>query len=164
MAQLRADQIITIRPDLHQYRGLLHALNTLPKKANHQLKTDVASISLWTATQMRGAAMGAPFPKQAAVVARTIKPQRDRVPSVTIGGAKYRTSGGAWAGNLLYGNEFGAKTFFPNGGRRFPYRSPQVGRGNEGYWIFPTLRRIQPEITRRWKHAVDAILKEWGRG
>lgn len=160
----KADQVITIRPDLRDYRGLMHALNQLPKQANGKLKNEVAAISRWTATQMVGAAMGAPFPKQAAIVAKSIRPQRDRVPAVTVGGPRYKASGGAYAGNLVFGSEFGGPSWFPNGGRRFPFRSPAKGRGNQGYYIFPTLTRIQPEITRRWKTAVDSILREWGRG
>jgi hypothetical protein len=71
---------------------------------------------------------------------------------------------------LLFGNEFGSdrnvfgsKGNFPNGGRKFPERSPREGRGNKGYWIFPTLKAMQPEITRRWKNAVGEVYENWTR-
>jgi len=45
---------------------------------------------------------------------------------------------------------------------RFPMRSPRLGaKGNEGYFIFPTLRRIQPQIVAQWEEAFSKILKEW---
>ncbi len=28
--------------------------------------------------------------------------------------------------------------------------------------IYPTLRRIQPELINKWEAAFDRILKEWG--
>jgi hypothetical protein len=70
----------------------------------------------------------------------------------------------------LFGNEFGGErnaynslSAFPNGGYRFPARSPREGRGNAGYWIFPTLKTLQPEIRRRWKDAVDKVMDNWAR-
>jgi hypothetical protein len=47
--------------------------------------------------------------------------------------------------------DFGSAGNFPNGGYKFPARTQSEGRGNRGYWIFPTLKALQPEITRRWK-------------
>ena len=168
-----ADTRTTIKyqPDLRDLRGLLKVLNTMEKEAQHQLKDDVASISSWTATGIKQAAFGfSPMPRQAAIIAPTVRGNRDRIPNVTIGGSRGRASGGANAGILLYGNEFGGdrnafgtKTTFPNGGYKFPPRTPREGRGNRGYWIFPTLKAMQPEITRRWKNAVEKVLENWGK-
>jgi hypothetical protein len=63
---------------------------------------------------------------------------------------------------VLFGSEFGGPAPFENGGRRFPERSRPQGRGNEGYGIFITLKRIQPELTRRWKDAVNRrVIEKW---
>jgi hypothetical protein len=114
--------------------------------------------------------VGAPMPRQTAIVAQTVRANKDRIPNVTIGGSRGRASGGANAGILLFGNEFGSdrNTFgsagnFPNGGYKFPARTPREGRGNRGYWIFPTLKAMQPEITRRWKNAVGEVYENWTR-
>jgi len=162
---------MTIKPDLKDYRGLLKALNQMDKEAQLQLKDEVASISGWTAQSIQQAAYGfSPVPRQAAIVAATVRPNRDRIPSVTIGGSKGRASGGANAGQLLFGNEFGGdrnafgnKTAFPNGGFRFPARTSREGRGNTGYWIFPTLKMMQPEIKRRWFAACNKVMDNWAR-
>lgn len=150
-------------------RALMLALKRMDKGANDALRRDVAAISQWSAEQIKWAASGAPMPRQAEVVARSITFRRDRIPNVQIGGRRAYTSGTRSsripAGILEAGNEFGGPARFPNGGRRFPYRSPQYGRGSRGYWIFPTLRRIQPELTRRWKNAVQQkVFGEWTRG
>jgi hypothetical protein len=161
---------ITIKPDLSDYRGLLKAISQMDKESQTVLKDDVQSISAWTAQGMVYASYGAPMARQAAIVAGTIRANRDRVPSVTIGGSKGRASGGANAGQLLFGNEFGADRnlkgsagSFPNGGYRFPDRTKSQGRGNAGYWIFPTLKAMQPEIRRRWEQAVLKVLDNWAR-
>ena len=169
MAETRTS--VTVRPDLRDYRGLLKALNVMDKEAQYQLKEEVVSISAWTARGIQQAGFAHPvYPKQAAIVARTVRPARDRVPTVYIGGGKGRVSGGANAGQLLFGNEFGGDrnafgnaNAFPNGGYRFPARTAREGRGNKGYWIFPTLKAMQPDIKRKWFAAVNKVMDNWAR-
>lgn len=170
-------ETISIKPDSSQLKGLYAAFKRLDEDANKQLKDDVASISKWTAGEIQAAAAMAQYmPKQAKRVAETIKFNRDRVPNVTIGGSKKNFSGGARAGEVLFGSEFGAveylsrrvngsnlgaNTFGKFGGKRFPPRSPDYKNGSEGYWIYPTLRKNQNEITSRWLNAVDNVLNKW---
>jgi len=171
---------ITIRPDLTEYRELLKALNRMEKEAQVGLKDDVYAISEWTAKGMRQAASAHQFyPRQAELVAATIKPARDRVPTVRIGGSKKMpvsrkiTKGNPapTAGQLLFGNEFGGNrnaygnlNAFPNGGFRFPPRTAREGRGNTGYWIFPTLKGMQDDIYIKWDKAVRGVMNLWTRG
>lgn len=162
---------ITVKPDLGDYRGLLKALSAMDKASQAQLKNDVYSISSWVAGGIKTSGyVGARFPAQAAVVAATVRPARDRVPTIYVGGSKGRTSGGANAGQLLFGNEFGGErnakgslSAFPNGGFRFPERTAREGRGNKGYWIFPTLKEMQPTIKKRWQEACVKVLDNWAR-
>ena len=156
--------------DMSDYRGVLKALSQMDKEAQLQLKDDVHAISKWTAQGIIYSSYGAFMPAQAAIVAQTVRANRDRLPNITIGGSKGRASGGANAGQLLYGNEFGGKrnaynsqSAFPNGGYRFPARSPREGRGNKGWWIFPSLVRMQPMIRQRWEEAVNKVMDNWAR-
>jgi hypothetical protein len=55
------------------------------------------------------------------------------------------------------GTEFGSNKF-----RQFPVWSGREGRGSKGWFIYPTLRRIQPQIVAKWTESFDKILKEWG--
>ena len=161
-----ADARITVKIDADKdVKAVLKKLNLLGKEANTELKAEVVQISQMFAGAIVGAADQAPFSVQAQRVASTVRANKDRVPSITVGGSRGRFSGGVTAGQALFGSEFGANdgAFFPNGGRRFPDRSPKLGRGNAGYWIFPTLRALQPQLTRDWKDAVDKILRKWGQ-
>lgn len=181
-------ETISIKPDPAQLRGLYAAFKTLDEEANTQLKDDVSSISKWTAGEVKAAAAMAKYmPRQAMLVAESIKFNRDRVPNFTVGGGKKAPvtrkvtskNPAPKYGELLYGSEFGAEEFLArrvNGsnlgantfgryaGRRFPPRSPAFGRGSEGYWIYPTLRDKQSEITRRWTNAVERVLGKWSNG
>jgi len=169
MAESRTS--IKVVPVLSDYRPLLKALSLMEKEAQVGLKDDVYLISAWTARGIAQAGFGHPiYPKQAQIVAASVKPARDRVPTVRVGGSKGRVSGGANAGQLLWGNEFGGDrnvfgnlTAFPNGGYRFPPRTSREGRGNTGYWIFPTLKVMQPEIKKRWFVAVNKVMDLWAR-
>jgi hypothetical protein len=160
---------MSIKPDQSDLRGLYRALNAMDDESKKGLKDDVTKISQWTGNAIRMAGYtSSSMPAQAAIIANTVRGNKDRIPNVTVGGAKGRASGGANAGVLLFGNEFGAdrnakgsKGLFPNGGFKFPDRSPSEGRGSAGYWIFPTLKSVQPTVTSRWFEAVDRVLKKW---
>ncbi len=161
---------IHIKMDMTQdIRNLLSDLSKMDAESKKELKDEVASISKWTAQGIIEWSYSAPMPAQAAIVAETVRAGRDRVPYVSIGGSRGRkASGGATAGELVVGNEFGANPTspngaFPNGGRRFPYRSEREGRGNKGYWIFPALAEMQPTITKRWTDAATRIFRHWQR-
>lgn len=161
-----AEPRITIKVDADKdVKAVLKKLNLLGKEANLELRNDVLEISRMFAGAIVGAADQAPFTAQAQRVASTVKAQKDRVPSITVGGSRGRFSGGASAGVAVFGSEFGANEGgdLRNGGRRFPDRSPSMGRGSSGYWIFPTLRALQPQLVRDWKEAVDKILRKWGQ-
>ena len=156
---------ITMRIDDQDLLDLLKALNKMSKEANTELKNEVTKISLMTATALRLAAIS---PRQK-IIADTIRPRFDRMPTISIGGSKKITSykrGGGTVGDILFGVEFGAKqAFLRNGGRAFPLRSAPagVGGGSRGYWLFPTLRTLQPEISRRWYQAVDNLIEDWDK-
>jgi hypothetical protein len=160
----------TMSLDMSDYRGLLKALSAMDKDSQVALKDDVTAISKWTAQGIVQSSYSAFMPAQAAIVASTVRANRDRLPNITIGGSKGRASGGANAGQLLYGNEFGGNrnaygnvSAFPNGGYRFPERSPREGRGNKGWWIFPSLVQMQPMIRMRWEAAVNKVMDNWAR-
>lgn len=151
---------IKLQPDTRQLAGLFKAFKALDKDANDQLRNDVTEISAWSALQIKQGAFGygVKMPGQAARLSESVRHNRDRIPNVTVGGSKLRFSGGAVSGMVVMGNEWGSSAKFPNGGSRFPNNLyPQ------GNWIFPTLREIQPDVTSRWKQAVDKVLSNWSK-
>lgn len=75
---------------------------------------------------------------------------------IDIGFARQRLSGGGNTQQLWGGLEFGSNRF-----KQFPSWSGRYGRGSRGWFIYPTLRKIQPELTRKWERTADEIVKKW---
>ena len=109
---------------------------------------------------------------QGQAIARSIKVSpKSKTPFFTVGGSSVKLKNGTPVGEIALGVEFGAYQDRPRkrkgkstnyvGYRQFQPRSPREGRGNAGYFIFPTLKALQPEITRRWVEEVDRIRREW---
>lgn len=141
------------------------------KSANSALRQATKAIADDLGKEITRAAYVSPFsPQQAARVATTVKVLSDRVPKIGIGKGRGRIfSGGARAGDVLFGSEFGA---IPNGvgnsnfkgGRRFPPRSPRRGKGNAGYWIFPTVRANERDIRDQWLKMANELFKTFSKG
>lgn len=136
------------------------------KSANTELRKATKIIADVLAKEIVKSAYVHPYyPAQAIRVATTVKPLSDRVPKIGIGKGRGKIfSGGATAGQVLFGNEFGS---IPNGignvkfngGKRFPPRSPKAKRGNKGYWIFPAIQANERFIREEWLKMANALFK-----
>jgi hypothetical protein len=73
-----------------------------------------------------------------------------KVGELSFGFASQRFSGGATTQMLWGGLEFGS-----NKKSQFPPRT------KSGYFIYPALRRIQPNLVRQWEESFTKILKEY---
>lgn len=137
-------------------RETLAAFKALPKEASAELRTAALGLSELLAGRVRAA--GAGEGRQAATLAGTVKPKRDRVPSFTVGsasklfrGRKDGTAREAFA--VLFGSEFGAS------GHGF-----KPHRGAAGYWIFPAIDASEAEISKAWGEAADRIIAAFTAG
>ncbi|MFI5561504.1 hypothetical protein ACIA2T_19675 [Amycolatopsis japonica] len=90
--------------------------------------------------------------RQAALIAPTIRAARDRVPAVQAGGMRRVGRNKKPAYKVLFGSEFGART----------YKQFKPHRGAEGYWFFPLVERDAQDISAAWSKAANDIVKEFG--
>lgn len=81
-----------------------------------------------------------------------------KIGQISYGFARQRFSGGGTTRSLWPGFEFGSNRL-----KQFPNYSGRFGRGSRGWFIYPTLRKLQPELVRKWEAKFDEILKEWGK-
>jgi len=136
----------------------LKAFKKLDKEASKAAKEEAMKIAQVLADRIRARA---PTDKRYQNLVVSVKAGRDRVPVIRIGGRQTpRVSGGGGPAQLVIGMEFGADQNGPNGWR-FPPRTPKLGRGNAGYWIYPTARANQSEIIKMWFDAMDKIINDW---
>lgn len=75
---------------------------------------------------------------------------------LSFGFAGQRLSGGGTTQQLWGGLEFGSDKF-----KQFPSWSGRFGSGSRGWFIYPTLRAIQPELTLKWMREVNKVIKNW---
>ncbi|MEO3930769.1 hypothetical protein ABGB07_44035 [Micromonosporaceae bacterium B7E4] len=143
----RSGIVVTLRLD--GARDVLTAFRALPKDANNELRA--ASLALAETLAPKVAAAGRSEGRQAALLAKTVRAQRDRVPVIVVGGTRRLGSNRAPAFKLLFGSEFGANFY-----RQF---RPHLGSGS--YWIFKTVDDNQPRISREWNRSADRIIRKW---
>ena len=79
-----------------------------------------------------------------------------KIGEISYGFVSQKFSGGATTRDLWGGEEFGSNKY-----KQFPIWSGRYGRGSRGWFIYPTLRKLQPEIINRWETSFSEILKEW---
>jgi hypothetical protein len=138
----------------------LKAFKQLDKGASEAAKVEATKIAEYLAARIRAKA---PTDRRYQNLAVSVRAGRDRVPVIRIGGrANPKVSGGGGPRELIIGMEFGADQAGPNGWR-FPPRTPKLGAGNAGYWIYPTARANQDVIIKMWFDAMDKIIAEWSR-
>jgi hypothetical protein len=141
---------LTVNMRIDGLRETIAALNKLPKDASTELRAAALELSkkLATAAAESGRGEGG----QAALVAKTVRAAKDRVPVVQAGGTRKLGRNREPAYKLLFGSEFGAN--------RYPQYRPHLGRGS--YWFFRTIEDEQVTIAAEWLEAADAIIEKFG--
>ena len=149
----------TITYDRAELRGILQAFKAMDAAAIDEARSQSSALALYAANEIKAYSITRTF-GQAAVnrIATGVRVSKSsKIGEFSYGFATQRFSGGGTTQKLWAGYEFGSNRF-----HQFPRRTPNQGRGNSGYFIYPTLRKIQPELVRKWEEAFDTILKKWG--
>jgi len=162
MAKKRQTVSFNLGVEVEGYRDAIKAYNRLEKEQQKQVKAKVKEVAELMASQIRAAASNSRDPRLRALAA-TVRTMNQRVPVISVAGKTSAVvSGGASTSDLIFGMEFGAET--PRNAWRFPPRTPKLGGGNEGYWIFPTARKQRKEVVELWNAALDAALVQFTVG
>ena len=81
-----------------------------------------------------------------------------KIGEFSYGFSTQRFSGGATTQSLWPALEFGSNTF-----KQFPTYSGRQGRGSRGWFIYPTLRKIQPQLISEWLATFNRIASNWSK-
>ena len=79
-----------------------------------------------------------------------------KIGEISFGFAGQKLSGGATTQQIWGGVEFGSNRY-----KQFPVWSGREGRGSRGWFIYPTLRSVQPDIVKKWEQSFSKIVKEY---
>ena len=142
--------------DQTELRKVFKALKGMGDLANEEAKRQAGALAEFAKAEVQQAATKTrnQVDDRISVGARVKK--SSRIGEITYGFASQKFSGGATTKDIWGGAEFGSNKY-----KQFPVWSGREGRGSKGWFIYPTLRRIQPEIVARWTESFDKILKEW---
>ncbi len=144
--------------DRRELRSIMAAFKAMDAEAVDQAKRESNALAQFAADKIKVAAQGRTV--SSAAVQRVADGVRisksSKIGEFSYGFASQRFSGGGTTQILWPGLEFGSNRF-----KQFPRRTPSKGRGNSGYFIYPTLRSIQPELVRKWEDAFSKILEKW---
>jgi hypothetical protein len=146
--------------DRRELRSIVTAFKAMDDEAVDAAKRESGALAQYAANQIKAYGITRTFGQ--AVVNRIttgVKVSKSsKIGEFSYGFASQRFSGGGSTKDLWAGYEFGSNRY-----RQFPRRTPTKGRGNAGYFIYPTLRKIQPELVKQWEEAFSRILKEWDK-
>jgi hypothetical protein len=124
-------------------------------EAVDQSKKLSGELAQYAADQIKAAARrNSKYPNGSIKVADGVRiAKSSKIGEFKYGFASQKLSGGGNTQDILYGLEFGSRRY-----KQFPGRSPNKGRGNAGYFIYPTLRQEQPELIEKWEKGFEKIL------
>lgn len=144
--------------DKAELRSVIRAFKAMDDEAIDQARKVSGDLAEYATRQIqakaltrRVAAIGVQRVAEGIKVSKTSK-----VGEISIGFRSQKFSGGANTQMLWAGLEFGSNRY-----KQFPNRTPREGRGNAGYFIYPTLKEIQPYIVKEWGEAFSKIIKRF---
>lgn len=145
-----ADEV-KVEYDKADIRQILRSFKAMDDEAISQSKKVSAELAEFAAGKIKAYAVGSRFIASSRVADNVKISKSSKIGEFSYGFKSQKLfSGGASTLDMVYGLEFGS-TKYP----QFPPRR------KEGYFIYPTLRKIQPEIIKRWEKAFSEILEEF---
>ena len=142
--------------DKTQLRGVIKAFEAMSDEAKIQAKQESSALADFARTKVIETARKS-FNKADDRIAEGSKVKKSsKIGEITFGYIGQKFSGGGNTKQLWGGFEFGSNKY-----KQFPIWSGKEGRGSRGWFIYPTLREIQPEIVARWTEAFGRVLKEF---
>jgi hypothetical protein len=137
-------------------RGVTRAFKAMSDEAILQAKEESSALAVFVQRNIFEAAGS-----RGTVASRIAQGSRvsksSKIGEISYGFVSQKFSGGATTQMLWGGEEFGSNKY-----KQFPIWSGSQGRGSKGWFIYPTLRKLQPEILDKWEASFADILKEWG--
>ena len=142
--------------DKAQLRGIIKAYEAMSDEAKIQAKQESSALADFARTKVIESARKSSNKADDRIAEGSKVKKSSKIGEITFGYIGQKFSGGGNTKQLWGGFEFGSNTY-----KQFPIWSGKEGRGSRGWFIYPTLREIQPEILARWTEAFGRVLKEF---
>jgi hypothetical protein len=148
----------TIAYNKKDLRDIYKAFKLMDEQATEEARTQSAALAYFASEEIKQTAKTRTKSGKAAqrIADGVSISKSSKIGEFSYGFARQKFSGGATTQTLWGGMEFGSNKF-----KQFPTYSGRQGRGSRGWFIYPTLRRIQPELIDKWEASFNRIIKEW---
>lgn len=149
---------LEIAYDRRELSAITRAFKAMDDEAINQARQSSNALATFAAGEIKSAGYGRSFNSKAVrrIVDGVKISKTSKIGEFSYGFAGQRFSGGGNTRLLWPGFEFGSNKY-----KQFPSYSGRFGRGSRGWFIYPTLRRIQPDIVRQWEEAFTKITRKW---
>lgn len=146
----------SITYDKAELRAIVRSFKAMDEEATNQAKQVTSELATWVRGKIVDAA-GRTNNRLDNRVAEGAKVSKSsKIGEISFGFAGQKLSGGGTTQQLWGGAEFGSNRL-----KQFPVWSGREGRGSRGWFIYPTLRSVQPDIVKKWEQAFSTIVKEF---
>ena len=142
--------------DKAELRAILRSFKAMDEEATRQAKEASSELAQWVQGKIKDAASRTNNRLDNRIAEGSKVSKSSKIGEISFGFAGQKLSGGGTTQQLWGGAEFGSNRL-----KQFPVWSGREGRGSRGWFIYPTLRSVQPEIVRRWEDSFSKIVKRY---
>ena len=143
--------------DKAELRAILRSFKAMDDEATQQAKEVTSELAQWVQGKIKDAASSKTRNLVDNRVAEGSKVSKSsKIGEISFGYAGQKLSGGGTTQQVWGGAEFGSNKYKP-----FPVWSGREGRGSRGWFIYPTLRSVQPDIIKKWEEAFSKIVRKY---
>ena len=147
----------SITYDKAELRAIVRSFKAMDEEATAQAKEATSELAMWVQGKIKEAARNRTRNLVDNRVADGSKVSKSsKIGEISFGYAGQKLSGGATTQQVWGGVEFGSNKY-----KQFPVWSGREGRGSRGWFIYPTLRSVQPDIVKKWEESFSKIVKEF---
>jgi hypothetical protein len=143
--------------DKNELRAIVRSFKAMDDQALAQAKETTSELATWVRGKIIEAAGSKTRNRVDNRVAEGSKVSKSsKIGEISFGYAGQKLSGGGTTQQVWGGVEFGSNKY-----KQFPVWSGREGRGSRGWFIYPTLRSVQPDIVKKWEESFSKIVKEF---
>jgi hypothetical protein len=142
--------------DKAELRAIVRSFKAMDEEATKQAKEQTSELAEYVRGKIISASGGASNRVAGKIAQGSKVSKSSKIGEISFGFAGQKLSGGGTTQQLWAGYEFGSNRF-----KQFPVWSGREGRGSRGWFIYPTLRSVQPDIVKKWENAFSKIVKEY---
>jgi hypothetical protein len=142
--------------DKTELRAIVRSFKAMDEEATDQAKEATSELATFVRSKIIDAASRSRNRLDNRVAEGSKVSKSSKIGEISFGFAGQKLSGGGTTQQLWGGAEFGSNRL-----KQFPVWSGREGRGSRGWFIYPTLRSVQPEIVKKWEQSFSKIVKKY---